>query len=110
MHPIQKGRHMQGDPYQVAISFCDGQVFVHEYLETADAIKDYAGALQEAFEPTLGDQITTDEGLTPVPDRRHVRQVSLMKYDEEGALVRHIDSGVMNDDCSHRKIDTKGTL
>ena len=25
-----------------------------------------------------------------------------MKYDEEGTLVRHIDSGVMNEDCDHR--------
>lgn len=83
---------MQGDPYQVAISYCDGQVFVHDYLEAADAIKDYAGALEEAFEPTVDEH-----------DRRHIRQVTLMKYDEKQVLVRHIDSGVMNDDCGHQK-------
>lgn len=100
---------MQGDPYQVAISFCDGQVFMHDYLEVEDALKDYTGALQEAFEPTVGDQITTDEGLTPVPDRRHIRQVTFMKYDEKGVLVRHIDSGVMNENCDHKVTTTGGT-
>ena len=81
---------MQGDPYQVAISFCDGQVFTHDYLEAADAIKDYADALGEGFEPS-----------EEMAERRHVRQVTLMKYDEKGVLSRHIDSGVMNEDCHH---------
>jgi hypothetical protein len=89
---------MQGDPYQVAITYCDDQVFVHDYLEVEDAIKDYAGALQEAFAPTESEH-----------DRRHIREVVFMKYDEKQVLVRHIDSGVMNDDCSHRENTTKGT-
>lgn len=101
---------MQEDPYQVALSYCDGQTFVHDYPDAATATKEYADHLAEAFEPTEDDEIVEAEGLTPLKDRRHVRQVTLIKYDEKGVLVRHIDSGVMNDDCSHRKIDTKGTL
>ena len=97
---------MQGDPYQVALSYCDGQVLIHDHEDVHEAVLDYADGLQEAFEPTVGDQITTDEGLQPVPNRRHVRQVTLMKYDEKGVLVRHIDSGVMNEDCSHLKKET----
>jgi dephospho-CoA kinase len=89
---------MQGDPYQVAITYCDGQVFIHDYLEAADAIKDYAGALEEAFVPSESEV-----------DRRHIREVVFAKYDEKQVLVRHIDSGVMNDDCSHRVTTTKGT-
>lgn len=87
---------MTGDPYQVAISFCDGQVLMHDHPNAADASQDYADALGEAFEPT-----ETEE------DRRHIRQVTLMKYDEKGVLSRHIDSGVMNEDCRHAT--TKGT-
>jgi hypothetical protein len=95
---------MQGDPYQVALSYCDGVVMMHDHEDVREAVLDYADALQEAFEPTVDEH-----------DRRHVRQVTLMKFNKEGAIVRHIDSGVMNDDCSHRrtdhrKIDTKGTL
>ena len=99
---------MQGDPYQVAISYCDGTVFVHDHPNADEACQDYAEAAAEGLEPTAGDQITSNEGLTPVPDRRHVRQVTLMKYDEEGALVRHIDSGVMNTDCHHEVATTGG--
>jgi hypothetical protein len=91
---------MQGDPYQVAVSFCDGQVFVHDYLEVQDALKDYTEALGEAFEPTV------DEN---VPARRHIRQVTFMKYDEKGVLSRHIDSGLMNENCSHMATTTGGT-
>ena len=87
---------MQGDPYQVALSYCDGQVLIHDHEDVHEAVLDYADGLQEAFEPTL------TEGV----DRRHVRQVTLMKYDEKGILVRHIDSGVMNEDCSHLKKET----
>ncbi len=101
---------MQGDPYQVAISYCDGQVFVHDYLEAADATRDYADALAEAFEPTVGDQITTDEGLRLVPDRRHIRQVTFMKYDEKDVLSQHIDSGVMNENCEHRTVSVTDTI
>jgi len=97
---------MQGDPYQVAMSYCDGQVLLHDHADVREALLDYTDALQEAFEPTLGDQITADEGLTPLKDRRHVRQVTFMKYDEKGVLIRHIDSGVMNEDCSHRTVTT----
>lgn len=82
---------MQGDPYQVALSYCDGQVFIHDHPDTHKAVQDYADGLQEAFEPTEDEK-----------DRRHVRQVTLMKYDEKGVLVRHIDSGIMNEGCSHR--------
>lgn len=90
---------MQGDPYQVAVTFCDGQVFIHDYLELPDALKDYTGALQEAFEPTVDEKV----------DRRHIRQVTFMKYDEKSVLVRHIDSGVMNDHCHHRvSVNTTG--
>jgi hypothetical protein len=81
---------MQGDPYQVALSYCDGTVFVHDHPNATEATQDYAEALGEAFEPTNDDK-----------DRRHVRQVTLMKYDEEGVLVRHIDSGLHNEDCRH---------
>ena len=35
---------MQGDPYQVAISYCDGQVFTHDYQEAARGDLDYADA------------------------------------------------------------------
>ena len=89
---------MQGDPYQVAISYCDGTVFVHDHPDAKEATQDYADALAEMFEPSAEH-----------PDRRHVRQVTLMKYDENGDLVRHIDSGVMNTDCHHQVATTGGT-
>ena len=82
---------MHGDPYNVAITFCDGTVLLHDHQNATDASQDYADALSEGFEPS-----------ELMAERKHVRQVSLMKYDGEGELVRHIDSGVMNNECDHR--------
>jgi|KBSMisStandDraft_5_1062788.scaffolds.fasta_scaffold23484_2 hypothetical protein len=86
---------MQGDPYQVAIGFCDGQVLLHDHPNATDASADYADALSEGFEPS-----------ELMAERKHVRQVTLIKTNEKGEVTRHIDSGVMNDDCSHRRPKT----
>lgn len=86
---------MRGDPYQVALSYCDGQVLMHDHPNATEASQDYAAAVTEGLEPS-----------EETAERRHVRQVTLMKFNEKGEMTRHIDSGVMNDDCSHRKVTT----
>jgi len=81
---------MIGDPYQVSITYCNGQVFRHDHADVVAAVDDYSSRIAEGLEPE------TD------PGEFHVRLVVLVKYGDEREIKQHIDSGPMNEDCAHQ--------
>ena len=79
--------------YQIAITYCDGQVVLHEYVDdhrVRDATKEYADALAEAFQPSIA-----------LPNARHIRMVTMLGFDAAHLPVHHIHSGLI--ECTHRK-------
>jgi hypothetical protein len=69
----------------VAISYCTGTVFVHNHQRIEPAVKEYSERLAEAVEPSARPP--------------HVRQVSLLFYNENGESISFVDSGTFG--CNH---------
>lgn len=75
--------------YEIGITYCNDVSFTHQHDDARGAVSEYALMLLEAIEPTgLGNNI------------RHIRMVSLIGFDEDRSVVRHITSGII--DCEHR--------
>jgi hypothetical protein len=83
-----------GHKYEVAITYCDGIVFTHSHETATDATTEYGAMLSEALVPTKGSHA------------RHVRQVTLLSFNELNELVHHIDTGVFP--CTHRPVTALG--
>ena len=81
---------MKGKRFEVGITYCDDTNFLHLHTNIAEAAKEYADMLTEAVSPT-----TTEENA------RHVRMVTLVVRDQTEAVVRHINTGVI--ECEDRQ-------
>jgi hypothetical protein len=83
----------------VAITFCNGVVFLHNHTVVRDAVTDYAERLIDAIEPPEAKLIGSpllDQREWPAP---HVRQVAMVFYDGQGEHMKMIDSGIFP--CEH---------
>jgi len=79
------------ETFEIAITYCDGNVFVHKHDTAAEAVEEYAQMLVAGIVPELGQH----------PKARHVRLVTLIGRDELGDLIHNVDSGVFA--CEHQR-------
>lgn len=82
----------------VAITFCNGVVFVHNHLVVREAMMDYVERLIDAVEPP-DDPVMIGSLLSEGRPAPHIRQVAIVFYDDNGQSMKMIDSGVFP--CEH---------
>lgn len=73
---------------RVEITYCNGYELAHRFTgprAIEEATADYADLLGMALEPT---------------SEKHIRQVSLTAFDQNGESLHHVHSGIFV--CSHR--------
>lgn len=77
--------------YQVTVTFCNGQEFVHAHYNVTEAAREYAFYLSLAIEP---EQIQ--------PPAKHVRNTTFTKIpDNDYTKLQHVNSGIFP--CEHNQ-------
>jgi hypothetical protein len=83
--------------YEVAVTYCNGISFVHNHDDAQSACSEYAGMIAKGLVPELIDQ---EPGIDK-ENFRHVRMVSMLRFNEDGTVGRHINSDVFP--CEHNQ-------
>jgi hypothetical protein len=84
-------RRNEMENYQVAITYCDGHVIVHDHPTSTPAAQEYSAVLDEGLNPgRIGQHV------------RHVHQVGLFVTNDLGQHVHKSESGVFG--CPHKPI------
>lgn len=73
---------------KVNITYCNGVEFSHQHDEVRSACREYANLLAEAVEPT-----------GKLKEDLHIKELSLVTYDDEGWESHAVGSGQFL--CSH---------
>lgn len=81
--------------------FCDGYDHTHTHNQIREAAEEYVQGLVTAIEPEPQQKLrlsANTDAMGTVP--KHVRQVTMLVYDEDDNLIHHIDSGIFG--CEDR--------